>query len=189
MSKTTHKKSKQKELTLMEQALLVSRRVQLEDVRLIKSQSYMKPEALQGQKEFKMTSTTRALPDKERSSILVFVNFRFKCFGVGKADTQIIGIVSEFVLTYTISSFDGLTDDGIKEFANLNGVFNAWPYWREFIQNTIARMNLPPLTIPVYRLSSPSKKRKSAKRKKLTHLPTTSRSKLTKAKKAKKAKP
>lgn len=157
MSKTTSKKSKQKEITLVEQALLVSRRVQLEDVRLIKSLSFMEPEALQGEKEFKITPTTKVLPDKEKKQIIVFVSFKFKSFGIGKPDKQIIGIASEFLLTYTISGFEGLTDEGIKEFGNLNGVFNAWPYWREFVQNTIARMNLPPLTIPVFRIFAPKK--------------------------------
>jgi hypothetical protein len=26
---------------------------------------------------------------------------------------------------------------------------NTWPYFREFVQNTVARMNLPPLTAPL----------------------------------------
>jgi len=164
MSKTTPKKSKQKTMTLMEQALLVSGRVQLEDVRLIRSQSSMEPEALQGGKRFDITRTTKVLPDKEKKHILVFASFKFKCFSEGKADKQIIGIGAEFLLTYTIGDFDGLTDEGIKEFGNLNGVFNAWPYWREFVQNTIARMNLPPLTIPVFRIFAPSKTKKAKKK-------------------------
>lgn len=179
MSKTISKKSKPKEMTLVEQALLVSRRVQLEDVRLIKSLSYMEPEALQGKKEFKITPTTKVLPNEERKQIIVLVNFKFEGFSIGKPDKEIIGIVSEFLLTYTISGFEGLTDKGIKEFGNLNGVFNAWPYWREFVQNTIARMNLPPLTIPVFRLFAPEKpktlkkkvaaKSKSLPKKKTSH--------------------
>lgn len=42
---------------------------------------------------------------------------------------------------------EGLLD----EFAKVNGVFNAWPYWREFVQNTLVRMGLPPLALPLYR--------------------------------------
>ena len=157
MSKTTSEKSKQKKMTLMEQALLVSNRVQLEDVRLIKSLSYMEPEAVRGKKELKIISTTKVHPNKEKKHILVIVSFELNSFSIGKPDKQIIGIKSEFLLFYTISGFEGLTDKGIQEFGNLNGVFNAWPYWREFVQNTIARMGLPPLTIPVFRVFPPKK--------------------------------
>jgi preprotein translocase subunit SecB len=34
----------------------------------------------------------------------------------------------------------------------LNGVFHVWPYWREMVQNTLARMGLPPLILPVFRV-------------------------------------
>jgi hypothetical protein len=181
MSKTTSKKLKQKEMTPAEQSFLVSGRVQLEDVRLIKSISYMEPEALQGEKEFKITHTTRVLPDEEKNQIIVFVSFKFKSFSIDKPDKQIIGIAAEFLLTYTISGFEGLTDKGIKEFGNLNGVFNAWPYWREFIQNTIARMNLPPLTIPVFRIFT-SKKLKNKGDAKTKSLPKKKRPKSSSSK-------
>jgi len=45
-----------------------------------------------------------------------------------------------------------MTDIQALAFARTNGIYNAWPYWREFVQNMIARMNLPPLVIPVFRL-------------------------------------
>lgn len=37
-------------------------------------------------------------------------------------------------------------------FANTNATFNLWPYWREFVQTTGARMGVPGLTVPTYRV-------------------------------------
>ena len=42
--------------------------------------------------------------------------------------------------------------EAVKAFKDGNAVFNCWPYFREYVQNTITRMNLPPLTVPLLRL-------------------------------------
>jgi len=44
------------------------------------------------------------------------------------------------------------TAEAVKAFKDGNAVFNCWPYFREYVQNTITRMNLPPLTLPLLRL-------------------------------------
>jgi hypothetical protein len=41
----------------------------------------------------------------------------------------------------------------LDEFAKTNGLFNVWPYFREFVQNTSSRMNLPTFVLPLLRLS------------------------------------
>ena len=37
-------------------------------------------------------------------------------------------------------------------FALVNGRYNAWPYIREHFQNITAKMGIPPLVVPVYRV-------------------------------------
>ena len=39
-----------------------------------------------------------------------------------------------------------------KTFGQINAVFNAWPCWRELVQAPPARMSLPTLTVPVFRV-------------------------------------
>jgi hypothetical protein len=58
-----------------------------------------------------------------------------------------------FALAYRLSDAPKYSDAVLEEFAQTNAVFNAWPYWREYIQTTSARMNLPPMTLPVFRVS------------------------------------
>jgi len=42
-------------------------------------------------------------------------------------------------------------------FAKLNGIHNAWPYFRELVQSTTGRMGIPPFTLPSYRISNNKK--------------------------------
>ncbi|MCG3190805.1 MAG: hypothetical protein DIJKHBIC_00025 [Thermoanaerobaculia bacterium] len=43
-----------------------------------------------------------------------------------------------------------------QAFANLNGKLNAWPYFREFVQSSSARMGLSPVVVPVFRVPRPA---------------------------------
>jgi hypothetical protein len=49
---------------------------------------------------------------------------------------------------------DGLdfAPEELAAFARLNGVFNAWPYFREFLQSATTRMGLPQFVLPVFRV-------------------------------------
>jgi hypothetical protein len=40
----------------------------------------------------------------------------------------------------------------IQAFRAANAVFNCWPFFREFVQSSIARMNYPPPPVPFLRL-------------------------------------
>lgn len=62
---------------------------------------------------------------------------------------QRIRISAAIELEYNLSG-DALPNAREAEcFAKINGVYNAWPYWREFVQHCTTRMGLPPLTLPL----------------------------------------
>lgn len=63
-----------------------------------------------------------------------------------------VGIHAEFELIYKLPAKTDAARAELEEFAAVNGVFQAWPYSREFIQNTMVRMGLPALILPVFRL-------------------------------------
>jgi len=61
-----------------------------------------------------------------------------------------VGVFAVFELSYSLSSTDGLTYADLQVFARLNSVFNVWPYWRELVHSTTARMGIVnPLVVPV----------------------------------------
>ena len=70
------------------------------------------------------------------------------------AADALIQISVTFAMTYLVPEATTYADDVVVEFAGVNGVFNAWPYWREYVQSTSSRMNLPPMVLPVFRVST-----------------------------------
>lgn len=46
------------------------------------------------------------------------------------------------------------TNEELQDFARNNGVFNAWPYWRELTHSFYGRMNLPFPPLPVFRVGA-----------------------------------
>lgn len=65
------------------------------------------------------------------------------------SEADLVRIEAEYCLQYRLSSFADVRKQHIDAFGRLNGLYNAWPYWREFVQSATVRMGLPPLTIPV----------------------------------------
>ena len=78
--------------------------------------------------------------------------------------SPVVSIKAAFELRYSLPKELKVSHAQLNTFARINSVFNAWPYWREFVQSMVARMNLPTLTLPVFRLedSIKPKKKKSA---------------------------
>ena len=72
--------------------------------------------------------------------------------GLGQASTILVRITSTFELIYSLPEEVEPTPAEINAFCKTNAMLNSWPYWREFVQNTIVRMNMPPLTLPLFRL-------------------------------------
>jgi len=137
--------------------LMVSDRVELKDVCLITSKCNQTPKAHSGKKTYNIDYSAKVQTDKKNGYIIVIPGFHFEAFGKNENKEPVIVIDASFVLTYKIDNFQGLTQKGFEQFANLNGIYNAWPYWREFVQNTIVRMGLPSLSIPVFRIVEPPK--------------------------------
>lgn len=153
----------------MDVGLMVSNRVQLKDVRLVSSNCNQTPDAALGKKTYDINYSTDVQVNRKSGYVIVIAKFHFEAFIENETPQSVILIETSFILSYTIENFKGLTQKGFEQFANLNGIYNAWPYWREFVQNTIVRMGLPSLTIPVFRIvettNKKAMKRKTAKKK------------------------
>lgn len=60
-----------------------------------------------------------------------------------------VKIEAEFCAIYL--SNDKLTQEQQLAFAhNKNVGYHVWPYWREFVQSTCAKLNIPVITVPHY---------------------------------------
>jgi hypothetical protein len=72
----------------------------------------------------------------------------------GDAFLRVRGV---FELDYRLAEGTRASKKALNLFAEANGVFNAWPYFREFVQSTTQRMGVPPIVLPLYRLRSGDK--------------------------------
>jgi hypothetical protein len=143
-------------LGLFELAIPVSSRVQIRDVLLLESRTKREPvvELSQDGNELRFNiADVGFAAERESNQILVRPSFVMTVARESGAESgPSAQIEATFVLIYGVDSFEGIEDRNVEAFAMTNGVFNAWPYWREFVQNAAARMGLSSsLIVPVFR--------------------------------------
>jgi hypothetical protein len=148
----------------MASAAKVAGHVNLEAVKLLRCDCRQRPQYPDGLKAFDIKRTSQFELSDGRDSIGVAIRFVLTAFGKDepqKEESAFLTIEAEFFLLYSIQKAADLDDVSFKSFAEFNGTYNAWPYWREFVQSVTSRMELPPLTIPVFRLPCGSSKASS----------------------------
>jgi len=60
-----------------------------------------------------------------------------------------------FELTYALRGDEEIDEADLTHFAFANGTHNAWPYWRELVQNFTQRMGIDPVVVGPFKLPSP----------------------------------
>ncbi len=148
------------ERTQLERAAPVIERAQILSVLLAESQAKRTPDAdlkAQGLTTDIQISNVEVGSNRDSKQIFVMPSFALNITKKGDEDAgpvPVLSVEAKFVLIYSVDTFDGLNDENIGSFGVTNGVFNAWPYWREFVQNTVTRMGLQGLIIPLFRVPS-----------------------------------
>ena len=146
------------EIAPLDRAAPVIARVKILSVVLAESQTMRTPDAdlsLPGLNTGIQITKVEFGSNHERKQIFVVPSFALRVTRKGDEEseaTPLVSVEAKFVVIYTIEGFDGLDDDSIAAFGVTNGVFNVWPYWREFAQNSLLRMGLPVITIPLFRV-------------------------------------
>jgi preprotein translocase subunit SecB len=70
----------------------------------------------------------------------------------------VVTIKIQYELAYVLPEDFRASRSELSAFAKVNGVFNAWPYFREIVQTATLRMELPPVILPVFRVPPPQPK-------------------------------
>lgn len=166
------KKSPTKTISKLNLGAPVSQLVELNTIFIVESSARRK--LLRGELPPGINLSVDVETDVDKGQGIVQVRPRFELIARydETASGELLRIAAIFLLQYRLASFEGLTKANFNAFGEMNGLYNAWPYWREFVQATTVRMGLPTITIPVYRPMNPaepakrvaSSKRKPAKR-------------------------
>lgn len=79
-------------------------------------------------------------------------NFRFRATDATAPRQQALLVECTFQATYDIDPEYTPDPRELIAFQSGNAIFNAWPYFREFVQTNVTRMNLPVPPVPFLRL-------------------------------------
>ena len=153
---------------------------------------------VEGEDEDHLPTAIKELPDGPIKKLAVIAswrsfnlsilcNFQVAAFSGETPDKLVMKIEASFCTSLdTIPGFDLFQDlngespeynENLEYAFTINPIFNAWPYWREFVQSMSARMGFPALTVPLLQIvpeksvakevKSPPVKKKSTRRKKV----------------------
>lgn len=76
----------------------------------------------------------------------------------------VIEIQATFVAEYKVTDGSDLSREAKEAFAQANAGYHVWPYWREYVQSTCARVGLPVIAVPMYRVPKENQRQDKPKR-------------------------
>lgn len=146
-----------KELSQLKTVGAITPHVEIADVRLVRLDCRLTPSWPEGgasKIRLDLAHTSRC---EQRGECLA-AEVRFSLTGVSTDDAskKIVILNAAFELVYNINREVALTKQQLSAFAQVNVLYNAWPYWRELVQDMAARMGLPRLVVPVFRVARPT---------------------------------
>lgn len=67
-----------------------------------------------------------------------------------KSSTATATVDAAFVVVYELTPGPAPSAQDLDAFSRLNGAFNAYPYWRHFLEESLFRMAMPRITLPPF---------------------------------------
>jgi hypothetical protein len=142
--------------TNMERAGLIARQVELHSVSLYRADVASHVDPLAPPEELQLRQGYRAryeMPKRHPEHLFVYVDLNFAASAPTGDDTGPDRVVLEatYLLVYMLKADAEKPEDALQHFAELNGTYNVWPYWRELVQTVTGRVGLAAITVPVFR--------------------------------------
>ena len=58
------------------------------------------------------------------------------------------------VVASYLADRDDFSDAALERFSQTNAMIHLWPYFRAFVQSACGQLGIPPMTVPVFRVTS-----------------------------------
>jgi hypothetical protein len=74
---------------------------------------------------------------------------------LGREDSDadpVLQVFAEYHVVYRLPEGTACDNDLAQAFSGKNGVFNAWPFFRELSHSLVARMGIPAIVLPLFRM-------------------------------------
>lgn len=98
------------------------------------------------------TSLTRRTREDSPTELVVLVEFKFDVKAKEVEEPQeVLSLSAGYLLSYVMTTEECLDEECFRHFSEVNGPYNAWPYWRELVQSVTGRVGLPGFVVPVFR--------------------------------------
>lgn len=144
--------------TNIERAGLVARAVEIESVNLKSAVLETRLDPLELPASFDLSQGYRAsysILTERPDHIYVTVELFFHAGEVPEPDDEsaepLVELEAAYTLVYQLKQARLFPEDALKHFAELNGAYNVWPYWRELVQTVMGRVGLAAVIVPVFR--------------------------------------
>ncbi len=128
--------------------------VEIEDVRLVEANVATKVRSPSdtGAVDLLVNRTAEISEHQEENgTFFVVATMRAQLVPEEAKGEPLVSIETSFELQYRLPEGFHVDPQTLTTFAETNGLYNVWPYWREFVQSTFVRMGLPPLVLPLLR--------------------------------------
>jgi hypothetical protein len=90
---------------------------------------------------------------RENSKLRVTISLNFRVpvpHSPEEAPPEHVVCEATFQLIYELApTAVHVSSEAIDCFARVNGVYNAWPFWREYVQGSLLRLGLPAFPMPL----------------------------------------
>lgn len=119
--------------------------IKLEEINLQNIKAEKKPEYLGNNLKLDIKDTSKNITNDTK----ICFTYRFSLAAKSPdKEKPAIKIIIEFAVYYSNPSKIPIDPEFFEIFPKASLRFIVWPYFRELAQNTVSRMNLPPLTLP-----------------------------------------
>lgn len=129
-------------------AAAVQQRSDISTIRLIESAATCRAALTENGLPFSFAAEFQAEKiECEGASLRVTTRFSFRIVN-DKDKAEVVSLRCLLGAEYTLAEGFQPSAEQINAFKEGPAIFNCWPYFREYVQNTVVRMNYPPPTIP-----------------------------------------
>lgn len=160
------KKKLVKSASELDMALEVSNAINIKEITLVESHCKLLPVARNADGEHNFTISACTDYSVEDSGKLLLTQARLKFKARNAEDEDLVQLEAAYIAIYSLKAEKPFSSDHYTHFADYCSVFHIWPYWREFVQRSIAGFSLPPLTLPVFKFGAKLSKEDSQIQKK-----------------------
>lgn len=92
---------------------------------------------------------------RDESELLLRIHFTLRAVdSTGTEAGEALGVEAAFEVGYSPVSAEQPASEAIAAFHQANAVMHCWPFFREFVQSTVARMHLPVPPVPFLLLNT-----------------------------------